>query len=577
MDTTINRRKVLQGTLIGALGFLAGCQTNARPIAREALIGFTPLSMDDVTGKTIAIAEGYEYQTFIPWGEALHTNSPDWSWPPSAEAQTKQVGIGHDGMTFFPLTEDGRRGLLAINHEYGNNWHVIGQAEPDSLEQVRSSQHAHGVSVIEIEETDGRWQPVLDSKYSRRLHLNTPMSMSGPVAGHALVTNKADNGIAGTLNNCSNGQTPWGTYLTCEENFNFYFGKNADFTPSDRQQRYDLNGDASFYGWHKFDPRFDLSDPNYANESNRFGWVVEIDPKNPSHTATKRTALGRFKHEGACVVEGRDGRVVVYMGDDQRFEFIYKFVSKVSWQSAVNEGKSPLDEGTLYVARFNDDNTGTWLPLSIDNPDLSSSFADQADILVHARVAATQVGATPMDRPEWITAAPDGTLYCTLTNNTKREEPNAANPTAPNPYGHIIRWQDGDQHVGDTFSWDQFVVCDDIYEDPNSFGSPDGLWADPEGRLFICTDGPQFQDKPNQLLVADTDTGEIKRLLTGITDCEITGITTTPDRRTLFVNVQHPGNGNPEVTSFPAEDDGRTIPRDCTLAIRRTDGGIVGS
>lgn len=403
------------------------------------------------------------------------------------------------------------------------------------------------------------------------------MELSGPVADHALVTNPAKNPVQGTLNNCANGQTPWGTYLTCEENFNFYFGKNDGFEPSKQQRRYDITGDLAFYGWHEFDPRFDLSNPDYANESNRFGWVVEIDPKDPDSTPTKRTALGRFKHEGVCVVEGRNDRVVVYLGDDQRFEFIYKFVSSRNWQDMRNEGVSPLDEGTLYVARFDDDGSGEWLPLSIDNPALSESFSDLADILVHARLAATILGATPMDRPEWITEGADGFVYCTLTNNTERQEADAPNPNAPNPYGHIIRWQDDDDHIGTHFSWNHFVICDDVYETENSFGSPDGLWADPDGRLFICTDGPQFEGKPDQLLVADTNTGTASRLLAGVTDCEITGLAVTPDQRSLFVNVQHPGNGNPQVTSFPAEDDGKTIPRDCTLVVRRKDGGIVGS
>ena len=575
-----NRRQVLQGSLVGALGFLAGCNAAgpALPTASlRPLVGFQPLSRQAATGKAIAIAEEYEYQVLVPWGEPLTNDAPEWSWPPSASAQAQQVGIGHDGMTFFPLSEDGNHGLLALNHEFGNNYQVLGKRLPTTHEEVLTSQHAHGISVIEIRETDGEWHQVADSKFARRIHLNTEMEMTGPVASHALVSNSANNPIHGTLNNCANGQTPWGTYLTCEENFNFYFGKSASFEPTEQQRRYDITGELPFYGWHEFDPRFDLSNPDYANESNRFGWVVEIDPKDPSSTPAKRSALGRFKHESACLVEGRDERVVVYLGDDQRFEFIYKFVSSRGWRDMRNEGVSPLDEGTLYVARFDDDGSGEWLALSMENPQLADAFSDTADILVHARLAATKVGATPMDRPEWITEGADGQVYCTLTNNTERQEPNAANPNAPNPYGQIIRWRDADDHIGTTLTWDHFIVCDDVYETEASFGSPDGLMADQDGRLFICTDGPQFEGKPDQLLVADTNTGEVSRLLVGVTDCEITGLTTTPDQRTLFVNVQHPGNGNPQVTSFPAADDGQTIPRDCTLVVRRKDGGIVGS
>ena len=555
---------------------MAGCTTRGASASNDALVGFTPVARAVPDGKRVVIADEYEYQTFVPWGEPLTPGAPPWHWPPSASAQAQQVGIGHDGMTFFALDASGRHGLLALNHEFGLNHAVIGIDSPTTLDQVRASQHAHGVSVIEIRETNGRWEVVPDSRLSRRIHVNTEMAMSGPVEGHALVTNRAGSPIRGTLNNCANGETPWGTYLTCEENFNFYFGASSDFAPTERQARYELTG-ASFYQWHTFDPRFDLANADYANESNRFGWVVEIDPANPTEKPVKRSALGRFKHESAAFAEGRGGRAVVYMGDDQQFEFIYKFVGNDDWRQARSAGKSPLDEGVLYVARFDDDNRGVWLPLTHEDPKLAAVFDDQAELLVHARLAATIVGATPMDRPEWVTVGPDGDAFCTLTNNTRRTVPDAANPNAPNPYGHIIRWRDTDQHVGTSFTWDHFLICDDIYETEQSLGSPDGLWADPDGRLFICTDGRQFEGKPDQLVVADTTTGQLSRLLVGVTGSEITGLTTTPDRRTLFVNVQHPGNGDPAVTSFPAMDDGKTVPRDCTLVVRRKDGGIVGS
>jgi secreted PhoX family phosphatase len=265
------------------------------------------------------------------------------------------------------------------------------------------------------------------------------------------------------------------------------------------------------------------------------------------------------------------------MGDDQRFEYIYKFVSADNWQTMQARGVSPLDEGVLYVARFDEGGKGEWLPLTMDNPALNQLFADQADILVNTRLAASALGATDMDRPEWTTVGPNGDVYCTLTNNHERTTPNAANPQAPNPNGHIIRWRDSNDHLGDTFSWDIFLISDQYYDKEASFASPDGMWADPDGRLFIMTDGNQRDKHHNQMLVADTNTGEVKRLLTGVPGCEVTGITTTPDRRTLFANIQHPGNGDPKLTNFPAEFDQQTIPRDCTLVIRRKDGGIVGS
>lgn len=326
-----------------------------------------------------------------------------------------------------------------------------------------------------------------------------------------------------------------------------------------------------------FDRRFDLSDEDYKNEENRFGWVVEIDPFDATQKPVKRTALGRFKHEGVALTVGRGGRVVCYMGDDQRFDYIYKFVSADNWKSMRARGISPLDEGQLYVAKFNDDGSGEWLELTIHNPDLANSFTDQAEILTYARLAADIVGATPMDRPEWTTVAPNGDVYCTLTNNSRRTETGPANPMAPNADGHIIKWRDSDKHVGLDFKWDYFLIAEKTHGTEESFSDPDGIYADPDGRLFIETDGGQKDGLNNQLLVADTRTGEIRRLFTGVTGDEITGLTMTPDRRTLFINTQHPGNGDPSLTNFPAQTDGVTIPRDCTFVITRKDGGIIGS
>jgi secreted PhoX family phosphatase len=242
-------------------------------------------------------------------------------------------------------------------------------------------------------------------------------------------------------------------------------------------------------------------------------------------------------------------------------------------------GVSPLDEGKLYVARFNDDGSGDWLELTVDNPVLAASFADQAEVLTYARVAADLLGATPMDRPEWTTVAPDETVYCTLTNNSRRDLADAANPLAPNPDGHIIRWKDSKRHTGETFEWDIFLIAKDTHgtDNEDTFSDPDGLWADPDGRLFIQTDGGQQKGLNNQMLVADTKTGELRRLFTGVSGDEITGIAITPDRRTMFINTQHPGNGDPSVTSFPAPLGSGAVPRDCTFVITRKDGGIIGS
>lgn len=570
----ISRRTVLKGGLAMAAAFTThGCATTS---GGRDLIGFRPVPKPTIPARMPIISPDYEYQTLIPWGTPLAPNGPPYNHPPTAADQALQVGIGHDGMAFFSTSEDGKQGLLAINHEFGRNRHLLGLDAPTTLAQVRTSQHAHGASIIAIKKTGDRWESIA-SPANRRIHANTPMSFSGPVAGHALLKNQADNTPKGTFANCSNGRTPWGTYLTCEENFNLYFSTSSSFEPDAVQARYGLSARGAGYDWHKHDPRFDLNNPAFKNESHRFGWVVEIDPNDHSSNPIKRTALGRFKHEGAAVAEGRDGRIVTYMGDDQRFEFIYKFVSKDNWQKMRANGQSPFDDGTLYVARFDDGGSGEWIPLTMSNPKLKARFSDQAEILTFARIAGTIVGATPMDRSEWTSVAPNGWVYCTLTNNSRRETTDAANPVAPNRNGHIIRWRDSDDHLGTSFRWDIFLVADNHYESEEGFGSPDGLWADPDGRVFIMTDGQQPNGMNNQLLVADSMTGKIARLLIGVPACEVTGLTTTPDRTTLFVNIQHPGYGDPMLTNFPAPSDGVTVPRDCTLAIRRRDGGIVGS
>ena len=593
-----SRRKVLAGGLAtAATGFMApmavaGAKNQGNGKGPwKPLIGFQPVTLADAEasdGTEPLISSDYEYDTLIPWGTPLKPGIEEYTGDPntrpSADDQAHMVGIGHDGMWLFPFAKRGRwankGGYLCINHEFGRNTHILGKDAPESLEDVRLSQHAHGVAVACILEWRGKWR-LVNSRRNRRIHVNTPVDVSGPVVGTEYLVNDAGNAPAGTVNNCSSGYTPWGTYLTCEENFNGYFGATGDWEPNEAEERYGFSSGGFGYGWENFDPRFDLSNPDYRNEQNRFGWVVEIDPKRPWKKPVKRSALGRFKHEGAEVVVGKGGRVVVYMGDDQRFDYIYKFVSAGNWKSMMAKGKSPLDEGTLYVARFNDDYSGDWQELSMKNPVLAAAFSSDAEILVKARIAADLVGATPMDRPEWISVAPNQDVYCTLTNNSRREVPNAPNPLAPNADGHIIRWRDSDKHTGTTFKWDIFVFAQDTHGTESSFSDPDGIWCDDYGRLFVETDGGQKDGLQNQLLVVDTKStapeAEMKRLLTGVNSDEITGLTVTPNQRVLFCNTQHPGNGDSTRTNFPAPTDGVTIPRDCTFVVRRKDGGIVGS
>jgi len=592
--TTVAGNKLMEQRAVAAVGPASNAvDVDADAVARRRrrgnrpLLQFNPVPVAEGSGPVPSISSDYEYQVLIPWGTPIDPNGgvPEYdgnpNTRPTAAQQAELVGIGHDGMHFFELgngRERNEHGMLAINHEFGNNFHVLGKGAPESLEDVRLSQHAHGVSVVEIQKgSDGKWSVVSSPERARRIHVNTPVTFSGPVAGSDLLKTPAGNAPLGTVNNCANGYTPWGTYLTCEENFNGYFGATGEWTATEAQDRYGFSSGGFGYGWENFDPRFDLSNANYTNEEHRFGWVVEIDPMDGSQVPVKRTALGRFKHEGVAVVEGGGKRAVCYMGDDERFDYIYKYVSADNWEKMFRQGKHPLDEGTLYVARFNDDGTGDWLELSMNNPVLASKFNSQEEILVFTRLAADAVGATPMDRPEWTTVAPDSYVYCALTNNSRRTVADAANPLAPNADGHIIRWRDEKKHRGDKFVWDIFVIAQDTHGTEESFSDPDGLWADPDGRLFIETDGGQKDGLNNQLLVADTNTGEIRRLFTGVTDDEITGIAYTRDRNTLFCNTQHPGNGNPAVTNFPAPQGSGKVPRDCTIVITRKNGRTVGS
>lgn len=599
----LTRRTVMAGGLAtAALTFLGASSASAAPAsrrdddstggrsgggrARAPRIEFTSIPRN--AGPTPTIAPEYRYSVLIPWREKLDGSGTSFPYGLTSAEQAQSIGIGHDGMWFFG-DDDG--GLLCINHEFGSTPHVIGKAAPATLEDVKVVQYAHGVSVVRIKRTRNGWKVVGDRR-NRRIHVDTPVVFSGPAAGSALLQNPAGNPTLGTLNNCANGYTPWGTYLTCEENFNGYFGRATTGSNSQEQNRYGFSAGGFGYAWHLFDPRFDLSNPAYANELNRFGWVVEIDPRDPSAPPVKRTALGRVKHEGATCVEGSGGRAVVYTGDDERFEYIYKFVSARNWKSMRGQGTSPLDEGTLFVARFADDGTGQWIELSPANPLLADKTLDW--ILVNTRLAGDIVGATRMDRPEWITRGADGRMYCTLTNNTQRgsastiagtnppvARPGAtpANPLAPNPDGHVIRWLDADDHTGTTFTWDIFLLSKDVADaEGQMYGSPDGLWADRDGRLFIQTDGSQPGGANDQMLVADITTGAVRRLFTGVKGCEVTGVAVTPDRRTMFVNLQHPGDGDPSLTNFPEPFTGASgpVPRDATIVITRADGKVIG-
>lgn len=344
LQANLSRRTVVKGTLASAAAtaFLSPAAALAdhdhrKYRRRRKLVNFRPVSIAQGSADNTmpTISEDYEYQVLIPWGTPIepgateeYTGDPD-TRPTSKQAR-QQIGIGHDGMFFYPeSTRNGRRkssskGMLCINHEFGTNPHVLGKSFPEDIEDVRLSQHVHGVSVVALEKKRrGRWE-VVSSPNSRRIHVNTPVEFSGPAAGSDLLENMAGNVPLGTVNNCGSGPTPWGTYLTCEENFNGYFGwTDPAYIPTEPQNRYGFGENGFGYGWHVFDARFDISNPEFSNESNRFGWVVEIDPYDGTQKPVKRTALGRFKHEAIAIAEtrGRGSRIAAYMGDDQRFDY----------------------------------------------------------------------------------------------------------------------------------------------------------------------------------------------------------------------------------------------------------------
>ena len=452
----------------------------------------------------------------------------------------------HDGMHFFPLplgTGGSSHGLLVMNHEYLDEGLLFPDGQKTwSAEKVAKAQHAVGVSVIEVEAQDGAWRVVAPSRFARRITARTPCRVSGPAAGHALMRTAADGDgrlVLGTYNGCAHGWTPWGTYLTCEENWHFHFVHSGVISAD--QLRYRITATGRNYRWEQFDERFDAG--KHPNEFNRFGWVVEIDPHDHESTPVKRTAMGRMAHEGAACSIGPDRRLAFYMGDDWEFEYIFKFVTARPFDPAQREAnRDLLDSGTLYVARFQADGTGEWLPLVHGQGPLTAAngFADQGEVVIKARQAGDALGATKMDRTEWIVPHPaTREVYAACTGNTSRgregrEGANPANRRAPNPFGHIVHWrEDGDDPASTRFRWN--VLVDAGPADKGGtikgdlFGCPDGLWIDSRGTLWVETDvspinlgkGDFAPLGNNQMLAFDAASGSFKRFLTGPSGCEI--------------------------------------------------------
>ncbi|MGL5011707.1 MAG: PhoX family protein [Paracoccaceae bacterium] len=576
------------GSAAAAMGSLTGV---GRAMASTSRFAFTPI--DIATDMTVHVPAGYKWQAMAQWGQPLFADAPafDPATGVTAAGQERAVGENTDGMELFNI---GGKQVIAVNHEYVNpEFNLPGRPDegtPQNADDVLLLQNAQGVSVMEVAQGPNGWDIVLDSPFNRRITNNTPMTLTGPAAGHALLQTPADPSgtqVLGTMNNCGAGKTPWGTYLTCEENFNGYFGStDAALALPEGFDRYGI-GLEGRYAYEKFDARFDLA--TNPNEPNRFGYVVEINPANAASVPVKHTALGRFKHENAALVVARDGRVVVYLGDDERGEFLYRWVSRDTYVVG-GDTSTLLVEGQLYVAKFADDMTGQWLALTPE-----ATGMDAAMIAIHTRQAGSAVGATTMDRPEWVAVNPVAIeAYVALTNNTDRGvKPNLGgdetpvggpNPRAENGYGQILRWYPADEdHAADTFTWDLYVMAGNptVHQDAyagsanvtagNMFNSPDGMMFDANGMLWIQTDGDDSNEGDfagqgnNQMLVGDPATGEIARFLTGPTGSEITGFTVSSDRRTIFVGVQHPGQG------FPAEG----LPRSAIIAITREDGAVI--
>jgi hypothetical protein len=675
----------------------------------------------------VQVPPGYRSELFVAWGDPIMPGAPAWKedGTETAAEQAMQFGENNDGMHFFPFPVAGGsgasndRGLLCVNHEYTQEQFLHGAegltgGAGVTIAKVRKSQAAHGVAVVEARRTRGRWGVVRNSAFGRRVTVNTPMRIGGPAAGSDLVRTNlyaiTDAGSApvlnsdgsqrrtdgtqawGTLNNCAHGYTPWGTYLTCEENWNAYFGTTSTTHARTKNEiRYGVQPAGAFgnYFWWRADDRFDIA--KNPNEQNTFGYVVEIDPFNPRATPVKRTALGRFKHESVQVAIGPDYSVTFYMGCDERSEYIYKFVCAGKWNPKNRAANMNLmDSGTLYVAKFTatagakaGTYRGEWIALVPgtvgvdgvalrDNPNFAGgSDADvQGRICVLTRMAADAVGATPMDRPEWValrtysyggrpsngyTYGPGMPLevYCTLTNSSQRGRTggtqtvnpdgsraagdlrppvDAANPRPDNDYGHIIRWRDDNNDAKSIgFEWDIFVLCGDTkaaMQMPNpktlpsnytaaghdgyngdvvdvpagsaDFGAPDGLWFDHFGRLWIQTDqagdgrGDWQYIGANAMLCADPNTKEVRRFMTSPPDCEVTGMVSTPDGRTMWVGIQHPNDGgsteNPTAVGnwpqgqYPVNSAGEPVPntagkrrpRSAVVVVTRNDGGVIG-
>ena len=624
-----HRRDLLRGALaVGAIGAVVAPRAlaAAQGASRETASPFPFTELPAGSDERHHVAAGHDAEVLIRWGDPVLPAAP--AFDPhnqTPEAQAKQFGYNNDFISFFPLpgaADPAAHGLLVVNHEYTNEELMFpglgrqdGKAAFAGMSQqlVDIEMAAHGGSVIEVKRVDGRWQVVPGSRYARRITATTPMVLAGPAAGSERLRTEADpegRQVLGMINNCAGGTTPWGTWLTCEENINYYFQGRLGEGSAEARNHKRLGIPGNLYAWGRYHERFDLgAEPN---EPNRFGWVVEIDPFDPASVPKKRTAMGRFKHEGAAGILAADGRYVVFQGDDERFDYVYRFVTEAKVDlSDKAANRDILDRGTLFVARFDADGRGAWLPLVHGQGPLTpeNGFRDQADVLIETRRAADLLGATKMDRPEDVEANPKtGKVYVMLTNNAKRkaDQVDAANPRPDNRFGHIVEISpDGRDYAAPGFAWEVLVRCGDpaiaavgaTFSSATTrdgwFGMPDNCSVDGEGRLWVATDGNSAgrTGRTDGIWAMETEgpgRGTGKHFFQVPAGAEMCGPYFTPDDTTFFVAVQHPGEADEEdpkaepatferpATRWP-DFDPNLPPRPSVVAITKRGGGRVGT
>lgn len=601
INARYNRRGVLSGMLgVTATTALFGTSALLAPSTAQAAAHSSRYTFDELDAgvdETHHIADGYDADVLLRWGDPIFADAP--AFDPqnqTRESQLGQFGYNNDYCGYTPLSDTS--GLLCVNHEYTNEELMFpGLGRQDRVgfkgmtrELVEIEMAAHGGTVVAIERgDDGKWAVDRTSVFNRRITpLTTEMTIDGPAAGHdRLKTSDDPDGttVIGTLNNCAGGMTPWGTYLMAEENFHGYFwtdNRDANGKPvlkgaqAASMKRYGVPG--GWYAWGQYVDRFNVD--KEPNEPNRFGYIVEVDPMDATSTPVKHTALGRFRHEGCETTVSADGHVVVYSGDDNRFDYVYKFVSagKVSDERAAN--MKLLSEGTLYVARFEADGLVKWLPLVAGTGPLTAAngFPTQAEVAIDTRIAADLLGATPMDRPEDVQPGPDGRVYCMLTNNNKRKpgSENAANPRSKNNFGHIIEIiEAGGDPAATTGTWEIVVKCGDpnVSEvgaewNPETsasgwFASPDNAAVDALGRLWISTDQGSKWPKTGRsdglygLETEGTSRGTSKLFFRCPVGAEMCGPYFTENTEALFLAVQHPAADG--VKSFPGFERNSTF------------------